>query len=124
MRQGDLTRKLVLLAEMLYCLPTGPNNEVHHAYLQNKVYTYVKINLITCYLPSSEIFIEKHTQPQYRRTVPGTNVINVHNLYKRPKIPESKSPGEIHPVLNEQGGHALNGKSQYHNIFIDVMQFQ
>lgn len=42
MRQGDLTRKLVLLAEMLYCLPTGPNNEVHHAYLQNKVYTYVK----------------------------------------------------------------------------------
>lgn len=82
-------------------------------------------------LLSSEILVEKHTQPQHR-TVLGTNVINVHNLYKRPKIPKSKSPGENHPILNEQGGHLLHGKSHiiiyfiiyYHNIFIDVMQFQ
>lgn len=124
MRRGDLTRKLILLAEMLYCLPTGPNNEVHHVYLQNKSICICKINLITCYLPSSEILVEKHTQPQYRRTVLGTNVLNVHNLYKTPKIPECKSPGENHPILNEQRGHVLNGKSQYNNMFIDVMQFQ
>jgi len=99
---------------MSYCLPIGPNNQ--HIYFQNNIYIQV--------LPYATLIRNFNRKIYLTRTQNITfleaNFMNVHNLYKS-QIPEGH---ENHPILNEQGGQFLNGMSRYHNILINVMQFQ
>lgn len=74
-----MTQKPTLLAKMLYCLPTGPNTEVQHIYLQSIYIKHI--------LPYATIIrhFKRKTYPTTIQNTPflGTNFINEHNLCKR-----------------------------------------